>query len=569
MTNRMKTQMKRGFGWNGVKRWAAAGLAGLAGVVLGDRTQLDPTKTQFALPLEVAPTIDGVIEAGEWARAAGGSGEWRVFNRTDADGNPVIRGGAIGDAGTPPVDDADLSFNIYAGYDANYLYVAVHVTDDVISVDSAEENSANGTTWMDDSVEVFVDGDNSNLETRDTSGSNPAVVGTGGQYVITANNAYRDAEAGSPGYGEAKPWFAKTALRADGKGYDAEFRISLKLLGDPKPGDIVGFTVGVNDDDDGSGGERQVIWVGKPHTEAGYGNLILGRRDYAAPKVSGAPVVDGVIKAEEYAGATEIRVDGTSGNYELDGLADGFPATDHRFRAWVVHTADSVHVAVEVTDDVVATDSAEALSEDKSTWEDDSIEIFFDADHSLDLGRGGLNFEGQYVVTANGAWRDNEANNPTFGATADWNAVAVRTAAGYAAEFRVRKSALVNPADGAVLGFNVAVNDDDGANRKSQLNWCGRPHHEFTYGTLKLAGAVVVGGTVTITGIREDGNNLRIDFTSSNPAGRFKVVSRTAVAQGAWTEVAGVTVSPGAGEVRSASFTKPQDATRYYRLILE
>ncbi len=36
------------------------------------------------------------------------------------------------------------------------------------------------------------------------------------------------------------------------------------------------------------------------------------------------------------------------------------------------------------------------------------------------------------------------------------------------------------------MGFNVALNDDDGDNRKLQLNWSGRPHSEFTYGFLTL-----------------------------------------------------------------------------------
>ncbi|HNA49150.1 MAG TPA: sugar-binding protein, partial [Nitrospira sp.] len=178
-----------------------------AGACLADRATLDETKTQFALPMATPPTIDGVVEAGEWGQAAGANNNWRVFvrNVTDQDGNvvPTLFGGSIGDgANAVPADDADLSYQIFAGYDADYLYVAVKVRDSVVVTDSAVEGSANGTTWMDDSVEVFVDGDNSNYPNRDTSGTNPGVVGSGGQFVITANNAYRDAEAGNPGYGD-------------------------------------------------------------------------------------------------------------------------------------------------------------------------------------------------------------------------------------------------------------------------------------------------------------------------------------------------------------------------------
>ena len=542
------------------------------GVCLADRATIDETKTQFALPLETPPTIDGVIDPAEWNRAAGANNNWRTFVRTvtDADGNPVqeLHGGSIGDAGTVPADDADLSYSIMAGYDADYLYVAVRVKDSTVVTDSAAEGSVNGTTWMDDSVEVFIDGDNSNFPTRDTSGSNPGVVGTGGQYVITANNAYREAEAGNPGYGEEpdKAWYAKTTLTATG--YDAEFRISLKSIGNPKVGENIGFTVGVNDDDDGGGGERQVIWVGKPHTECSYGNLILGHRSYTAPKVAAAPVVDGVIRPEEYAGAERISLDGMTGNNDLDGLADGFARGDLNYRAWAVHDDEAVYVAVDVVDDHIVTDSAAAGSEDGSTWEDDSVEIFFDADHSKDLGRGSKQFEGQYVLTAIGAWRDNEANNPTFGEDADWFGASKLTFKGYQVEFKIKKTALLNPADGAVMGFNIAVNDDDGANRKSQLNWDGRPHSEYTYGEITLGG-VTGGGNLRVTSIEQSGNNLKLTFSTSNAGGTFSVQTTGNIAAPQWSGVAGVSFGVGAGGTLTATFPKPASKAQFYRVSAE
>ena len=530
------------------------------------RMILDDTKTQFALPMETPPTIDGVIESSEWQRAGGGLGEWKISNRVDPDGNSEIRGGSIGDAGKPPEDDKDLSFNIYAGYDAENLYVAVHVNDSAISVDNAEPNSSNGTTWMDDSVELFIDGDNSNFASRDTSGSNPDVIGSGGQFVITANNAYREAEAGNPGFGMGSKWYAKTAVRSDGSGYDAEFRISLKAIGNPKPGELIGFTVGVNDDDDGSGGERQLIWIGKPHTESSYGNLVIGRRSYAAPKAVVEPIVDGVIHSDEYAGATEIRVSPGSGNYELNGLADGFLPSDHSFRAWAVYTADAIHVAVDVTDDKIVTDSAEAGSEDKTTWEDDSVEIFFDADKSRDQGRGVQNFEGQFVLTANGAWRDNEANNPTYGESGDWYGVTKPSFKGYQAEFKVKRAALLNAKDGGTLGFNIAVNDDDGANRKSQLNWSGRPHNEFTYGEITLATGLTGGGKVSLNQIQVIGKNLHITYTSTIPLASYSVRAASSLTNPQWTDVSGVTFATGAGGTLTATFAKPETIASFYRI---
>ena len=227
-------------------------------------------------------------------------------------------------------------------------------------------------------MEIFIDGDNSNFATRDTTGTNPEIVGTGGQFVITANNAYREAEAGNPGYGENAAWFAKTT-KTD-TGYDAEFRISLKTIGNPKPGDIIGFTVAVNDDDDGGAGERQVIWVGSPHTEATYGNLVIGGKSYSAPKTA-APTIDGVIHPNEYPGASEIKVNPFTGVYAvMAGTIRGRSAIMVSQLGWFTMRTQSMS-AVDVTDDKVVNDTAEAGSEDKMTWEDDSVEIFFDADH--------------------------------------------------------------------------------------------------------------------------------------------------------------------------------------------
>jgi hypothetical protein len=197
----------------------------------------------------------------------------------------------------------------------------------------------------------------------------------------------------------------------------------------------------------------------------------------------------------------------------------------------VVHDATAVYVAVDVSDDQVVNDSAESGTEDGTTWEDDSVEIFFDANNDKQLARGAEEFEGQYVLTANGAWRDHEANNPLFGAENDWFAATSKTAKGYQIEFKVNKSALLNPADGAVLGFHIAQNDDDGAGRRAQLGWSGRAHSEFTYGSLTLAG----GGSPTTPTFRISRNGQQLTLTWTGPG----TLQRAENIQGPWTAVTG------------------------------
>jgi hypothetical protein len=346
-------------------------------------------------------------------------------------------------------------------------------------------------------------------------------VDTGGQFVIALNNAYRHAEAGNPGYGPNDAWYARTDFTD--VGYDAEFRISLDAIGNPQPGDVIGFSLAVNDDDDGDSAERQVIWAGSTHVEASYGNLVIGGKSYTAPKAA-APTIDGIIDPDEYAGAQAEVVNGQTGVYNLPSGDDTWEEGDHSYTYWVTHDDEAVYVGVDVVDDQIVTDSAEAGSEDESTWIDDSIEIFFDADDSDDTDRGAGEFEGQYVLTANGAWRDNEANNPTYGENDDWFAVASETDTGYAIEFKVNKSALLNPEDGTIMGWNVALNDDDGADRKLQLNWSGRPHSEFTYGFLTLGPAGDVcdpnsGGDLDGNGTVEFADFLVLSANFGQPGG--------------------------------------------------
>ena len=470
---------------------ASAMVSSYNSTALGD--DLDPTKTRYSLPLPEPPTIDGIIDVDEsWIWAGGAAGNnWRIT--IDDNLEDFIRGGQLGDGGgEAPFDNADLSFNIYAGHDSENLYIAAQITDFDIGDDSAEAESEDGSTWLDDSVEIFIDGDNSNFPDRDTTGENPALVDTGGQFVIGLNNAFRDAEAGKPGYGPEEAWYAQADLTD--AGWNAEFRISLDAIGNPQPGDAIGFSIAVNDDDDGGAAERQVIWAGSPHVEETYGNLVIGGKSYTAPKTSAAPTIDGVINMEEYAGAGAEIVNQFTGVFNIPSGDDTWEEGDSSFTYWATHDDDAIYVGVDVVDDEIFTDSAEAGSEDGQTWVDDSIEIFFDTDDSNDADRGEQGFEGQYVLTANGAWRDNEANNPQFGENDDWFAVASETDTGYAVEFKVNKSALSDPEDGSTMGWNVALNDDDGDGRKLQLNWNGRPHSEFTYGFLTLGDAVDGGG---------------------------------------------------------------------------
>lgn len=531
-----------------------------------DRNTLDETKTRAALPLDDAPVIDGFIDDLEWGRAEGATRWWRMESNLDVEDE--LRGGDVV-SGDPPFDSFDLSADMFVGYDSENLYVGVRVRDLDLSNDDAAEDSSNGDTDLDDGVELYIDGDNSNFPTEDTTGTNPEIVATGGQFVITANNARRETEAGNPGFGESAAWFA--VAEESGDGYDVEFRISLETIGNPKPGDVIGLTIAVNDDDDGGPAERKIIWTGTAHTEATYGNVRLGTKSHQAPKVESAPEIDGDITPEEYGNGKEIVVTPHTGLYDVSAGDDDFETSDHSFSAWVTHDDEAVYVAVDVTDDKIINDNTGGGEEDGQTWNDDSVEIFFDADESDLDGRPQdpeQVFDGQYVFTANGAWRDNEANNPQFGANEDWFAAAKATGKGYAIEFKVMKSALPLPEQNAPLGFNICINDDDlGGNRKAQLNWSGRPHNEFSYGTLLLTDEVVGGdpGGLRFTDVTFDTITGSVTVVWDSKSGRTYIIERSPDLEN-WQELDDGWDSGGDSTTYTDNAVPAEAAKLYYRV---
>lgn len=515
------------------------------GPACADRAKPDNTKTHFATPLPAPPVIDGVIDATEWQSANGATGNWRIS--FDANATNMVRGGTLL-FGPDLAEASDLGVQIYAGYDATDLYIAVRVTDILLWEDSTTAEAANANTEEDDSVEIHLDPLNGNADAY-TAGS------PGGRYSIAINNAYAGSQAGA--YGPDQAWYARAYPNGTYTGYDAEFRIALSSLSNPQFGDVVGFTVVVNDDKDGGGIEptvdRQVSWVGEPNKPVGYGNLIIGNKTYSAPEVTKAPVVDGQIHADEYAPASVMPINLATGEPQTGAGTDAWPPGTFEATAWSVHDATAVYVAVEVIDTQVVTDTAEAGSEDGTTWEDDSVEIFFDADLSKTHGGPSVDFEGQYVLTANGAHRDAEARNPTFGEDGDWYGAAALTSQGYNIEFKVKKTALLNPVIGTVMGFNIALNNDNGAGRAAQLSWNGDPHQEYTYGQLTLVAAPAPPPTLAIA--RLANGDVTISWQST---AAFTLETKAQLSEAAWSTVPGVT--------GNSLTVKPAAAAAFYRL---
>jgi hypothetical protein len=152
---------------------------------------------------------------------------------------------------------ADLSAVIRSGWDEETLYFAIQVADDIIVADSSD-------VWRDDGVEIGLDG----LYDRDSWGSDDH------QYAILADGRTSD---------RAVPITdIVAAVSAHEEGYDIEVAIPMSQLlpGIPISGTVMGFTIGLHDDDDGDNWDAYLIWEGtttSSHPEQ-FASLILTER---------------------------------------------------------------------------------------------------------------------------------------------------------------------------------------------------------------------------------------------------------------------------------------------------
>jgi len=197
------------------------------------------------LSAEDAPIMDGSLSDTLW------------LSRFSASG-----GVAIGRASIFIVDTPENNFTgddlpqWSAVHDGEYLYLAVRVMDDQIINDSDPQ------LWHDDSIELFFDGDNSRSVEYDqlddlqlvftngsvvVSGVNSNSIPADIDYVISAEKFQSD--IGSGLYSGASG------------GYNLELRVPLAQIGFTI-GNLSGFNVQVNDDDNGGVRDAKVSWVG-------------------------------------------------------------------------------------------------------------------------------------------------------------------------------------------------------------------------------------------------------------------------------------------------------------------
>ncbi len=170
--------------------------------------------------------------------------------------------------GTAPTGLADASGLFRVLYDDESLYVLVDVNDATLVQDS---DPAQG--WLDDRVEVFIDGDNSKNTTQD--GQNDY------QYCFRWNHGVVETPV---------EWYRSpdslTGVQYGVVTTDSGYRVEIKLpwttmIGvRPQAGRLIGMDVVFDDDDDGGGMDSQLAWhlpTGDPHRPNLWGTARLAK----------------------------------------------------------------------------------------------------------------------------------------------------------------------------------------------------------------------------------------------------------------------------------------------------
>lgn len=238
--------------------WAALG--GNANNSEARETTIPGKQVMVAKYTSHPPTIDGVFRPFEWRGAI----PVYVDGSTPATAPGVVPNIPWLPNLRPPDSPRDSSFIIYTLYDDQYLYVGVDVTDDIVIADSPN------TPWLDDDVEVMVDGDRQTGDVTFAEVCGPAnpncpipVVNNEGFKVLTSAGGVQYID---PPNNPSIVWDSKVSRTPTG--FFAEFRISLDSINTidtswwsyyfpqsgfrrPQPGDTIGFNVAVGDDDNG------------------------------------------------------------------------------------------------------------------------------------------------------------------------------------------------------------------------------------------------------------------------------------------------------------------------------
>jgi fibronectin type 3 domain-containing protein len=274
--------------------------------------------------------------------------------------------------------------------------------------------------------------------------------------------------------------------------------------------------------------------------------------DATVVQAASAPTIDGSVdgvwsSANSYTIANALS--GSTGGSDLSGT----------WRA--LWNSSNLYYLVEITDDSLQNDSANA-------WDDDSVEVYIDADNSKGTSYDGVN-DFQYIFRYNDGTvhvGSSSASNTT-GIVFD----IVSVSGGYVCEVSIPWTTLgVTPAQGNLVGVDVHVNDDDdGSGRDGKIAWFATTDDSWSNPSLFATADLGGGGGPTVpnapsglsaTAVSTSQINLSWTDNSSDEDG-FRIERKTG-AGGTYSQIAQV----GAGTTSYNNTGLSASTTYYYRV---
>lgn len=332
------------------------------------------------------------------------------------------------------IDPLDCSVTVQTTWDDDFLYVLYEVEDDIYGVDSS-------AGWQDDSVQIYLDGDNAKGSAYDANDAELYMRRSGKGGVEGTMGIF---------YREGLTW----AVNERSGGYSAEVRIAWNGFPfSPMSDREFGIDFQVNDDDGGNP-DAVLKWADPTGTgnqnPSHFGTAILSAEeiipedDIIILRTGTAPILDGMIDTvwEQAESWTLEQV------YVLTTPLDPVDLAASVRALW---DEDYLYLLYLVSDEQYSDDSVEG-------WRDDSIQLYLDADRT----------EGQ-TFDQNDDWiilRRNDTK-PAEGDTSkpyvssiSWSVA--ETADGYVAEVMVPWNTFgQTPLPGLQFGIDFQVNDDD------------------------------------------------------------------------------------------------------------
>jgi hypothetical protein len=393
---------------------------------------------------------------------------------------------------TPPDNYLDLFCSLRIMWDDVNLYLFLHTTDDIC-------NCAATNTYEDDSWEFYFDGNNSKTP-NNYDGVDDVQLRIGyddldndGIDVSTVVSWPFD-KTGIV-YNPAKDWERSTRWDpvgqavGDAVGWNLEVSIPLEALKiEPEVGSIFGFDVQFNENDTGLRDDMYRWWATSNdewHWAELFGTAKLTgyvADDYMkVAKTTAAPVIDGVLDDAWLDNSVLIQAD----EFNLrNGATIPSEFTDLEF--WedlqvayrVMWDETAFYVWFEVIDDIINIAHA-------NSWERDGVEVYFDGNNGKTSAKETDDVQWTYV------WSD--LTKKTTGQLEElaWGEME-SDYVNYTFEAKYPAAALAfTLEEGHVIGWEVQVDENDGANRKNMVRWWGEDNMAWVqpnlWGTAELA----------------------------------------------------------------------------------